>query len=59
MTDLFISKFPKCKLVILNVFTRKDKNEIDKRVEKLNVRLSKFYSKNKIDTIDYKNLDVT
>ena len=59
MTDLFISKFPKGKLVILNVFTRKDKNEIDKRVEKLNVRLSKFYSKNKTDTIDYKNLDVT
>ena len=66
MTDSFISKFPKCKLVISNVITRidkkktrKDKDEIDKRVDKFNIRLSKFCKKNKIYSIDYKNLDAT
>ena len=34
MTDLFTSKFPSCKLVISNIFKRKDKNEIHKRVAK-------------------------
>ena len=66
MTDSFISKFPKCKLVIPNVIkridkkkTRKDKTEIDKIVDKFNIRLSKFCKTNKIDSIDYKNLDAT
>ena len=42
--------------MISNVITRKDKNEIDKQVEKFNI---KFGKKNKIDIIDNKNLDAT
>ena len=51
------SKLPNCKLVISNVITRKDKNQIDKKVQTFNSKLSKFYKKNKIDIIDNKNLD--
>ena len=36
------SKLPNCKLAISNVITRKDKNEIDRKVETFNIKLSKF-----------------
>ena len=57
MTDSVRSKLPNCKLAISNVITRKDKNEIDKKVETFNIKLPKFCKKNKIDIIDNKNLD--
>ena len=57
MADSVRSKLPNCKLAISNVITRKDKNEIDKKVETFNSKLSKFCKKNKIDIIDNKNLD--
>ena len=51
------SKLPNCKLTISNVIARKDKNEIDKKVETFNIKLSKFCKKNKIEITDNKNLD--
>ena len=48
MADLVRSKLPNCKLVISNLMTRKDKNEIDKEVETFKIKLSKFCKKNKI-----------
>ena len=51
------SKLPNYKLAIPNVITKKDKNEIDKKVETFNIKLSTFCKKNKIDVIDNKNLD--
>ena len=51
------SKLPNCKLAISNVIARKDKNEIDKKVETFNIKLSKFCKKNKIEITDNKNLD--
>ena len=48
MADLVRSKLPNCKLVISNLMTRKDKNEIDKKVETFKIKLSKFCKKNKI-----------
>ena len=59
MADLVRSKLPNCKLVISNVITRKDKNEFDKKVETFNMKLFKSCKKNKIDTVDKKNLDNT
>ena len=47
------------RIFISNVITRKDKNEIDKKVETFNSKLSKFCKKNKIDIIDNKNLDLS
>ena len=55
MADSVRSKLPNCKLAISNVITRKDKNEIDKKVETFSINLSKFCKKNKIDTTDNKN----
>ena len=57
MADSVRSKLPNCKLAMSNVTTRKDKNEIDKKVETFKIKLSKFCKKNKIDIIDNKNLD--
>ena len=57
MADSVRSKLPNYKLAISNVITRKDKNEIDKKVETFNIKLSKFWKKNTIDIIDNKNLD--
>ena len=57
LADSVRSKLPNYKLAISNVITRKDKNEIDKKVEAFNFKLSKFCKKNKIDVIDNKNLD--
>ena len=37
--------------------TRKDKKEIDNKVETFNIKLSKLCKKNKIDIIDNKNPD--
>ena len=51
------SKSPNCKLAISNVITRKDTNEIDKKRDTFNIKLSKFCKKDKIDIIDNKNLD--
>ena len=48
MADLVRSKLPNCKLVISNLMTRKDKNEIDKEVETFKIKLFKFCKKNKI-----------
>ena len=56
MADLVRSKLENCQLLISNVKTRKDKNEIDKKVEAFNIKLSKFYKKNKIDMIDNQTL---
>ena len=55
MVYLGRSKLPNCKLAIPNVI-RKD-NEINKKVETFNIKLSKFCKKNKIYIIDNKNLD--
>ena len=57
MTDSVRSKLPNCKLAISNVITRKDNNEIDKKVETFNIKLSKFYKNNKIDIMNNKNSD--
>ena len=57
MADSVRSKLPNCKLAISNVIRRNDKNEIDKKVETLNIKLSKFCKKNKINIINNKNLD--
>ena len=57
MADSVRSKLPNCKLAISKVIRRNDKNEIDKKVETLNIKLSKFCKKNKINTIYNKNLD--
>ena len=57
MANSVRSKLPNCKLAISNVITRKDKNEIDKKVETFNIKLSKFCKKDKIYIIDNKNLD--
>ena len=56
MTDSVRSKLPNHEVAISNVVTRRDKIEIDKKVETCNIRLSKFCKKNKIDIIDNKNL---
>ena len=56
MADSVRSKLPNGKLAISDVITRKDKNGIDKKVETFNIKLSKFYKKNKIDIIDNKKL---
>ena len=56
MADLVRSKLPNCKLVISNVTTRNYKNEIDKKVEAFNIKLSKFCKKKKINIIDKKNI---
>ena len=40
-----------------NVITRKDRNEIHKKVETFNIKLSKFHKKKKIYITDNKNLD--
>ena len=45
------------KLPNSNVITRKDKDEIGKKVETFNIKLSKFCKKNKIDIVDNKHLD--
>ena len=57
MTDSVISKLPNCNLAISNVITRKDKNEIDKKVETFNIKLSKFCKNSKLNIMDNKNLD--
>ena len=57
MADSVRSKLPNYKLAISKVIRRNDKNEIDKKVETLNIKLSKFCKKNKINTIYNKNLD--
>ena len=57
MANSVRSKLPNCKLAISNVITRKDKDEINERVETFNIKLSKFCKKNKIDITDNKNLD--
>ena len=57
MADSVRSKLPNCKLAMLNVTTRKDKNEIDKKMDTFKIKLSKFCKKNKIDIIDNKNLN--
>ena len=56
IANLVRSKLPSCTLVISNVTTRNYKNEIDKKVEAFNIKLSKFCKKNKINIIDKKNL---
>ena len=57
MAELVRSKLPNCKLAISNVVTRKDKNEINEKVETFNIKLSKFCKKNKTDITDNKTLD--
>ena len=57
MADSVRSKLPNYKLAISKVIRRNDQNEIDKKVETLNIKLSKFCKKNKINTIYNKNLD--
>ena len=57
MANSVRSKLSNCKLAISNVITRKDKDEINERVETFNIKLSKFCKKNKIDITDNKNLD--
>ena len=42
MADSVRSILPNCKLAMSNVITRKDKNEIDKKVETFNIKLSNF-----------------
>ena len=57
MAELVRSKLPDCKLAISNVITRKDKNEINEKVETFNIKLSKFCKKTKTDITDNKTLD--
>ena len=57
ITDTIKSKLQNCKYAISNVITRKGKPDIEKWVQELNKRLSRSYSKNKIDTIENENLD--
>ena len=57
MAELVRSKLPNCKLAISNFITRKDKNEINEKVETFNIKLSKFCKKTKTDITDNKALD--
>ena len=54
ITDITKSNLPNYKYAISNVIMRKDKPDIEKKVTEFNRRLSKFYSKNKIDIIKTK-----
>ena len=57
MAELVRSKLPNCKLAMSNVITRKDKNEINEKVETFNIKLSNFCKKTKTDITDNKTLD--
>ena len=45
MVDSVRSKLPNCKLAISNVTTRKDRNEIDEKVEAFNIKFFEFSKK--------------
>ena len=57
ITDTIKSKLTNCKYTNSNVVMRKDKPDKEKKVKEFNSRLSKFFSKNKIDIIENENVD--